>query len=119
MVTKYLKISLFYIFLVLFLVLSLGCSASPVNPIKDILEDKFGEKLFLLKRVTVSDIVADHGDFGNLHQNWIKFRDSIKDGDELLYFETSKESWRKLRGAKGYVIVRGETIIDAILVSRN
>ena len=49
----------------------------------------------------------------------IRFKSKMKLGDCMMYFDTTPESWKKLRGRKGYVIVRSGKVIDAFVIQVN
>ena len=55
--------------------------------------------------------------FGRIHKQWLKFKGDFQDGDCFMSFVTKKESWEKLHGRKGYLLVRKNKIISYILTS--
>jgi hypothetical protein len=53
-------------------------------------------------------------------KDWLRFKENMKDGDEIWYYRTPQETWNEwfpLCGREGYVIVRDDKIIDEILLA--
>jgi len=57
--------------------------------------------------------------FGDLNKKWEKFKSSRIEGDCIVFFKTDDESWAKLYGREGYILVRDGQPIDAITVRLN
>jgi hypothetical protein len=53
-----------------------------------------------------------------LHE-WRSMIQSMRPGDELRRFSSSRESWIPFAGRAGYAVVRGFTVVDAIVTSMN
>ena len=45
--------------------------------------------------------------------DWFQFKKTIRKGDELWFFRSEVETWRKGMGKEGYCIVRGGEIIKS------
>ena len=43
-------------------------------------------------------------------KDWVRFEGKYRDGDELYYYKSDKRSFQKLRGAAGYVLIRGNSV---------
>ncbi len=48
-----------------------------------------------------------------------ELKSKLKRGDELYYYKTDRESWRELRGEKGYVAIRGNEVIGSLVTLIN
>jgi hypothetical protein len=58
--------------------------------------------------------------FGHIHDEWIRFKARLLEGDELWYFRTSDDTWQTAFprcGLEGYAIVRGGSLIAEIFTS--
>jgi len=76
----------------------------------------------LVKKVTVKAAESKTKvsiPFGHLNNDWLRMKNAIEDGDELWYFSTSKESWEQHCGHSGYVLLRGDIVVDSILTEMN
>lgn len=65
----------------------------------------------LLRRVTRDDL---------LDEQWLQFKDKMKDGDELWYFRTPQETWTEFIprcGMEGYALIRGDKVVAEIFTS--
>jgi hypothetical protein len=57
-----------------------------------------------------------------LEDQWLVFKDKMRDGDELWYFRTPPETWTEFFprcGMEGYALVRGEKVIAEVFTSMN
>jgi hypothetical protein len=55
-----------------------------------------------------------------LDEQWLYFKNKMKDGDEIWYFRTPEETWTEFFprcGLEGYALVRGERLVAQILTS--
>ena len=55
-----------------------------------------------------------------LDEQWLQFRDKMKNGDELWHFRTPQETWTEFFprcGMEGYALVRGDTVVAEIFSS--
>jgi hypothetical protein len=53
-----------------------------------------------------------------LDEQWLEFRDQMKDGDELWTFRTPQDTWTEYDprcGMEGYALVRGNKVVAEIL----
>jgi len=57
--------------------------------------------------------------FGLLHPEWVEFKSQIDSGDCLYSFRTGKETWRAFYGRQGYILMRDDAPVDAILTLMN
>jgi hypothetical protein len=55
----------------------------------------------------------------NNSRDWFQFRKTIRKGDELWFFRSDVESWRKGSGKEGYAIVRDDEIIKSFYIVGN
>jgi len=55
--------------------------------------------------------------FGRIHKQWLKLKDDFQDGDCFMSFVTKKETWTKLHGRKGYLLIRKNKVISYIITS--
>jgi 6-phosphogluconolactonase len=49
--------------------------------------------------------------FGFAHDQWIKFKNKYKEGDELYYFRSDQKSWKGLYGRLGHAIIRNNKVV--------
>jgi hypothetical protein len=45
-------------------------------------------------------------------QDWAKIKDGLRGEDELYYFISNRASWARLSGLEGYVVIRGDAVVD-------
>lgn len=57
--------------------------------------------------------------FGYINDDWEILKAKYQDGDQIYKFSTSAESWEKLAGREGYVLIRGDQIITEIITLMN
>ena len=50
---------------------------------------------------------------------WIEFISKYKDGDEIYFWKSNKQSWRDQRGKEGYVMIRENNLLDIIWMGEN
>lgn len=54
-----------------------------------------------------------------LKDTWIRLKSSFEEGDELYFFRSDKESWSRLSGQEGYVLVRKDRIVSRFVTVMN
>ena len=52
--------------------------------------------------------------FGFMNDKWINLKNTAQENDELWYYSSSKESWQRLAGRAGYVLIRGDIVVASI-----
>ena len=55
-----------------------------------------------------------------LDEQWLKFKDAAKVGDELWYFRTPQETWTEFFprcGMEGYALIRGDKVVAETFTS--
>jgi len=57
--------------------------------------------------------------FGFEHAAWLKFKANVQPGDKIVAFESSADSWEHLAGRAGYVLVRGDEVVDQMITIIN
>ncbi len=57
--------------------------------------------------------------FGFINDDWEVLKAQYQDGDQIYKFSTSAESWEKMAGREGYVLIRGDQIIAEIITLMN
>ncbi len=57
--------------------------------------------------------------FGFQNQEWLRFKDQIREGDELWEFASPPETWECLCGRAGICIIRNGEMIDFIVTLMN
>ena len=57
--------------------------------------------------------------FGFIHDDWLRLKRQLQEGDELWEFCSPPESWDNLYGREGICIVRNGEIIDRIIMKMN
>ena len=57
--------------------------------------------------------------FGFMNAEWLNLKNAAKENDELWYYSSSKESWERLAGRAGYVLIRGDIIVASIQTTMN
>lgn len=67
-----------------------------------------------LANINGKDIV-----FGYMNDKWEKMKSQMENGDYLVEFESSPSSWRHLAGRKGIRHMRGEEVINTIIMCMN
>lgn len=55
--------------------------------------------------------------FGNNYKNWLKFKSKMRLNDCIFYIESDAESWVKLSGRAGYVLVRNGKVVTVFYTS--
>ncbi len=50
---------------------------------------------------------------------WYKLKAELKDGDELYFYRSDRESWAQLRGSEGYVAIRGNKVVGSFFIGIN
>jgi hypothetical protein len=60
-----------------------------------------------------------HVPFGFNNGAWIAFKLQAQPGDKFHPFASSPESWSKLRGRAGYVLMRGDEMVDIFVTILN
>lgn len=76
-----------------------------------------GEDLGFVGEVELEDVSSVP--FGFINQEWENIKKNMQDGDYLIEFCSSDESWTDMMGMKGYFVVRGDYIIDSIVTEMN
>ena len=59
------------------------------------------------------------GAFGFMNEEWLNLKNAAQENDELWYYSSSKESWQRLAGRAGYVLVRGDIVVASIQTTMN
>ena len=69
------------------------------------------------RRVEDDEDAAKYLDsFLKAYEPWQKFKMDIRKGDEIWFYRSDVESWRKNNGKEGYSIVRNGNIINSFPV---
>ena len=69
--------------------------------------------------LSTDDGRVPHVPFGFLNDAWNQFKSQILPGDKIFDFTTSPESWKKLAGRQGYVLVRDGVVIATFVTLMN
>ena len=59
--------------------------------------------------------VERHALFGCINKQWIAFKESMEEGDEIWFFTSEEYTWQTLCGREGYVVLRNGEPINYIL----
>lgn len=105
-------------------------SKSSLGPDTYQFEEKASMKGWLTNQTTVEEAEREHlvktdrlgpnpVPFGFIHGQWLKFKDQIRQGDQLWKFCSSGESWGHLAGREGLCIVRDGEIVASIITCMN
>lgn len=54
--------------------------------------------------------------FGFINDQWVELKNKIQEGDCLIHFRSGEESWKKLHGREGYLLIRGQDVVGFILI---
>lgn len=57
--------------------------------------------------------------FGFQHDRWLRFKEQIRQGDQVWRFSSSADSWEHLAGRAGLCIVRDGEVVDSIVTVMN
>jgi hypothetical protein len=57
--------------------------------------------------------------FGHQHENWLRFKSQMKEGDELWEFSSPPPTWERLAGRRGFCILRGGRIVASLITMMN
>ncbi len=57
--------------------------------------------------------------FGFMNDQWLNLKYAAQENDELWYYSSSKESWERLAGRAGYVLIRGDIVVASIQTTMN
>lgn len=57
--------------------------------------------------------------FGFDNERWEILKTQMIDGDELWYFCSPQETWRKLYGRAGLAVVRGGRVVETLVLLMN
>ena len=57
--------------------------------------------------------------FGFMNAEWLNLKNTAQENDELWYYSSSKESWERLAGRAGYVLIRGDIVVASIQTTMN
>jgi hypothetical protein len=60
-----------------------------------------------------------HVPFGFGNDQWLRLKEQIQPGDVFYFFSSPKEAWRNLAGRAGYMLVRGDEIVDTLVTIMN
>jgi hypothetical protein len=52
-------------------------------------------------------------------RDYVRFKSKYRQGDELYFFESDLRSWTDRRGMQGYVLIRGDRLVDGIVTVIN
>ncbi|MDI6448635.1 hypothetical protein [Anaerobaca lacustris] len=81
------------------------------------IEEVEQESLDQLDKVRRADIPVRP--FGFEGEKWARIKSRCRAGDEFYFFTSDERSWSYLSGTRGYIVVRGMDIIDAIITGMN
>jgi len=57
--------------------------------------------------------------FGYLHNEWLKLKENIREGDVLWEFRSPKKTWVEYCGRQGVCLVRNDEIVYSIVTRLN
>lgn len=84
---------------------------------------KLGEEL-TIEQIEVANLYEDDGrvphvPFGFGNPDWLGFKAQVQPGNKLHLFESSPKSWRNLAGRAGYLLLRGNEVVDTFVTIMN
>ncbi len=53
--------------------------------------------------------------FGRLNEKWLALRAQRASGDQFIHFRSASATWGSLAGREGYLLVRGQCVVDGIV----
>lgn len=57
--------------------------------------------------------------FGGCNQQWVSMLGKMQPGDEVWFWSTDEESWRRLQGWQGMALVRSGEVVDLFTTGMN
>jgi hypothetical protein len=80
-------------------------------------------KSLLIRKAAVSEWEAENMvdglPFGGCNREWVAMLGKMEPGDEVWFWSTDEESWRRLMGWEGMALVRAGEVIDSFLTALN
>jgi hypothetical protein len=80
-------------------------------------------KSLLSRKATVPEWEAEHMvdgvPFGGCNHEWVAMLSKMEPGDEVWFWSTDEESWRRMMGWEGMALVRAGEVIDSFLTAMN
>jgi hypothetical protein len=80
-------------------------------------------KSLLIRKASVSEWEAEHMvdgvPFGGCNREWVALLAKIQPGDEVWFWSTDDESWRRMMGWEGMALLRAGEVVDSFLTAMN
>jgi hypothetical protein len=99
--------------------LGIGQIVPPWESQRTLTESEFWEFIVghcLRKRVAVQDAESEAARLGT---SWQEFKHVISGSDEIWNFRSSEDTWKRLAGRSGYVVLRKGQFIAGIVTELN
>jgi hypothetical protein len=80
-------------------------------------------KDYLRRKATVAEWEAEHliegVPFGFCNREWEALKEKMEPGDEIWFWSSDEDSWKRMMGWEGMALVRQGEIIDFFLTAQN
>jgi len=78
-------------------------------------------KEYLRRKATVAEWEAEHLvdgiPFGHCNREWEALKAKMEPGDEVWFWSSDEESWKRMMGWEGMALVRRGEIVDSFLTA--